>query len=242
MKKLIAIIIGILTFCSAINSPAQTIDLSNLINNTPNLVGKPITLNGQTFLVQTNADGHFIVSTIGTAGTNAFLVPASPDQAMQVAQQWISGNNPSEVTFYGTNEMEFRVGAGYLQNSGSAVAVFGLEQFMGQNYGLGIGILQGNQNGKSGTAGAYVEGLYRHPIGNVAVVAGIFGGYDNWNNRGFVGPKVGLENRSSAVLSEWLDCDYAWEGQSTSNRGLFIAGGISYAFRDFNVFSAFSKL
>lgn len=195
-------------------------------------IGTPITYKGQTFLIATNASGGYTVSTFGVAGTNVVTTPTSPEQAMEVATAWIQANNPSEKSFYSTNEIEARVGAAYVQNSGQAVAVIALDKygtFGWQNVGFGAGVMQGNNGGKSGTAGAYGETVYRKPIGNIAVIAGGMLGYDNWNEKVFGAAKVGLENRQSAHLGEFLDVIYAFEGVNT-DRGLLIAAGVIYIF------------
>ena len=129
-------------------------------------------------------------------------------------------------------EVDARVGAMYLQNSGQAVAVLSIQKyglFGYSNVGIGAGILQGNNSGKSGTAGYFGEIDYRKPIGDVAAIGGLIGGYDKWEDKPFVGVKAGLEYRQSAHLGEWLDVSYAYEN-GNSDRGLLIGGGITYSF------------
>lgn len=227
MKKNIAVLLTIATL--VIGAQAQTINLDNLL---PNLVGQLVTYKGQSFLIATNASGGYVVSSFGVNGTNIITVPTNPDQAMQVASAWIQANNPANIGYYGTNEIDARLGAAYLQNSGQAVAVLAVDKyglFGWPNIGFGGGLLQGNNGGKSGTAGAYGEVVYRKPIGDVAAVGGLIGGYDNWNSQGFFGAKAGLEYRQNPHLGEFLDADYCFEPGQT-DRGLIISGGISYAF------------
>lgn len=225
MKKMKKLLIVLLTASLVATVQAQTIQI-------PTLVGQVITYQGQQFLLSTNAMGGYQVSTIGVQGTNVFVVPATSAQAMDVVTAWINQNNPANAGYYGTNEWEARLGAAYLQNSGQAVATLSVGHWgwPWQNVGAGIGILQGNNGGKSGTAGAYGEIDYRKIIGDVAGVGGIIGGYDNWNAKPFIGGKVGLEYRQNAHLGEYVDADYAFETGGSNDRGLLISGGISYAF------------
>ncbi len=216
--------IAIVAFASAVR--AQTLP------QLPNLIGTPFAYQGQTFLISTNSTGGLDVSSFGLQGTNAIVVPTSPNQAIEVATAWINANQPANIGYYGTNEIEARLGAGYLQNSGQAVADLSVTKygtFGWANVGFGAGLLQGNNAGKSGTAGAYGEAVYRKPIGDVAGEVGVIGGYDNWNNAGFFGAKAGLEYRQNKHLGEFLDAAYAYESGQT-DRGLMIFGGVSYSF------------
>lgn len=221
--------IGLLAGCMK-EARAQT--ASSLLNNIPPIIGTPVTYQGQTFLVSTNASGGLQVYTYGVNGTNVVTVPATADQAFEVANAWIRANNPANITYYGSNEITARIGGGYLQNSGQAVAVIALDKygtFGWSNVGFGAGVLQGNNAGKSGTAGAYGEAVYRRPIGDVAAIAGVGGGWDNWNGKPFVMLKAGLEYRQNAHLGEFLDAIYAYEGNE-EDRGLIIMAGVTYAF------------
>jgi hypothetical protein len=232
MKK-IKSIIGIALFLAMVtisNAQTPTVQLPNLIG------GQAVSYKGQTFFISqvTNSDGsiHFIVNALTSDGTNAIIAPATPQDAMNVASQWIQANNPSNIGYYGTNEIDARLGVAYIQNSGQAVAVLSVDKyglFGWSNIGLGGGVLQGNNAGKSGTAGAYLEGVYRKPIGDVAWLGGVIGGYDNWNGKPFIGGKAGLEYRQNAHLGEFLDADYAFE-DIHGDRGLLISSGINYSF------------
>jgi len=196
--------------------------------------GNVFTFQGQSFLITTNVSGGLMVYTFGVQGTNTFVVPATPEQAMQVGTAWIEKNNPANIGYYNTNsEWVARIGAGYLQNSGQAVALLGVDYyglFNWPSFGVGGGILEGNNGGAQGTAGAYGELLYRKPIGDVAGEGGLVAGYDNWNREPFVGPAVGLEYRENAHLGQWLKADYAFEPGAKNSRGLGIYGGFTYAF------------
>jgi hypothetical protein len=197
------------------------------------LNGTPVQFQGQTFLISTNATGGLEVKTFGVAGTNVMTAPANPQDALNVATAWLAANNPANIGYYGTNEINARVGLLYLQNSGKAVASIGVQKyglFSMPNFGVGIGVLQGNNGGKSGTAAAFGEALYRKPIGDVAACGGIIGGYDKWNSQAFGGAKAGLEYRKSKNLGAWIDVIYVYERSDNSDKGLIIGGGVSYAF------------
>jgi hypothetical protein len=221
-------ILTILSLCVVTTTRAQSTPVY-----VPPLVGTVFSYQGQSFLISTNSAGQIVVSTFGIQGTNVMTVPTNPLQAEQVAEQWVAENNPSETNFYGTNEIDARLGAIYLQNTGQACALISIDKygtFGWQNVGFGAGIIQGqNPAQTTGTAGGYAEVLYRKPIGNVAAVGGLLAGWDNWNKNYFIGGKVGLEYRESAHLGQFVDASYSYEPHQQS-RGLAISGGISYAF------------
>lgn len=202
-------------------------------------IGTPFTLTTsagqQTFLVTTNPAGLYTLSTSGPNGTNSFTPPNNPNDWLGTAETWVAANNPANATFYGTNELDFKVGALYLQNSGQAVASLGVTKyglFGWSSIGIGAGILQGNNGGSSGTAGAYGLVEYRKVMGDVAANLGVIGGYDKWNESPFFGAKAGLEYRQSAHLGEFIDVAYAFEPSKSKNndRGLLIGGGVEVAF------------
>jgi hypothetical protein len=196
------------------------------------IIGTPFQWSGGTYLISTNSSGGLVVSQITTQGTNTMIVPVSMDQAMQVGSQWLAQNNPANISYYSTNEIIGRVGAAYLQNSGQAVVVlealkYGL--FGYSNIGISAGILQGNNGGKSGTAGEYAGIEYRKPIGDVAFNAGLGGGYDQWNTKPFGFVKAGMEYRQSPHMGEWLSIIYAFE-KSDNSRGLIVGAGVEGIF------------
>jgi hypothetical protein len=228
MKKIKTLILtAIVAMVATFTVSAQTVAVI------PPLTGNIFTYQGQSFLISTNSAGQIVVSTFGVQGTNSIVVPTSPAQAEEVASQWIAENNPSETNFYGTNEIDARLGAIYLQSSGQAAAVLSVDKygtFGWANVGFGAGIIQGQDPTKStGTAAEYAEVVYRKPIGNVAAVGGLVAGYDNWNKEPFVGVKAGLEYRESARLGQFVDVTYSYEPHEES-RGMTIGGGITYAF------------
>jgi len=229
-------------------APAQTITItstnlsealalaglaSSLSTNAQIKPGVPFTVDGrQAFIITTNGAGRYTVSSYGSAGTNTITVPSNPAELSTTAQTWLAANNVTNITYYGTNELDARVGVMYLQNSGQAVASVSVVKYGWFGYdkiGVGGGLLQGNDSGKTGTAGGWGELDYRKPIGDVAAEAGLMGGYDKWNDKAFVGVKVGLEYRQNAHLGEFITAAYAYEDENT-DRGLLIGGGITYSF------------
>lgn len=199
----------------------------------PPLVGTIFTYQGQSFLISTNSAGQMVVSSFGVQGTNVLTVPTDPLQAEQVGAAWLAQNNPNEIGYYGTNEIDARLGVIYLQSSGQAAAVLSIDKFgtfAWPNIGFGAGVIQGqNPAQSSGMAAEYAEVVYRKPIGNVAGVGGLIAGYDNWNKEPFFGAKAGLEYRESARLGQFLDVTYSYE-PNHSSRGMTIDGGVTYIF------------
>ena len=121
--------IAAIALLAAVGAQAQTLTiLTNLpaavavITGGQVLNGTPVQFQGQTFLVSTNASGGLQVETFGIAGTNVMTAPANPNDAMNVAVAWLGKNNPANIGFYGTNEINARIGILYLQNSGKAAA------------------------------------------------------------------------------------------------------------------------
>jgi len=212
---------------------APTIAGININALIPNLVGQVITYKGQSFLISTNADGSYVVSTFGVQGTNAIVVPTTPQQAFEVASAWINANNPANSGYYGTNEIVAELGAAYLQNSGQTVAFISVTKyglFGWQWLGVGAGVLQGNNGTSIGTAGFYGKAVYRKVIGDVAAEGGLIFGYDEWSSQILAGVEVGVEHRQSNHIGEFVKLIYAFEPGASSDKGLAIAGGLDYAF------------
>lgn len=226
MNRIKLTIIGAALMLAAVISQAQT--------TTPFQFGVPFQVGNQTFLITTNGTGQTLVTTVGPFGTNSVVVPMTPQEAANTALNLVAQNNPANASYYNTNgEWEARIGAAYLQNSGQAVAAlsvayWGIYSTL-PNVGLEAGVLQGNNAGQSGTAGAYGGVEYRKVIGDVAGIGGVGGGYDNWNHRPFGYVKAGVEYRQNPHLGEFVDVIYAFESVN-SNRGLLAAAGIIYAF------------
>lgn len=245
LMALLLLVLGVST------APAQVISVSgstiqqvlqlaglsaSLADNSLVKIGTPFTLTtpqgSQSFLISTNAAGLYTISTSGPAGTNSITPPSGLNGFIQQGTSWVNANDPLNITYYSTNEIDARVGVMYLQNSGQAAAVISLQKyglFGAANIGIGGGILEGNNAGKQGTAGFYGEIDYRRPIGDVAAVGGLVAGYDNWNSTPFGGVKAGLEYRQSPHLGEWIDVVVAYE-QKKSDLPMLIGGGITYSF------------
>lgn len=220
------------------NLNAQTISVATvqgLLKDGIITYGQPFDVKGQSFVVTTNETGGMNITTAGPAGSLSVNTPTSAAGALATAQQYVNENNPANKNYYGTNELVARVGACYLQNSGQTVAELGIEKYglfkaMPQ-IGLGGALFQGNDQGKSGTAGACGFIDYRRIIGDVSAQVGVGGGYDNWNASPMGVVKCDVEYRQNAHLGEFVGVGYAIEPTGVSgDRGLLIRGGINYAF------------
>lgn len=211
----------------------------------PAITGTPITVNGQTLLIETNASGGYTVSTFGPQGTNSFTPPTSITGVAQFVQNAVQNNNAANIGYYSTNgEWDLSVGGVFAQNSGGAAAQLSLERYgvikAWPNFGLGAAVLEGNQAGQNGTAAAYAFGDYRHPIGDVAISVGLGAGYDNYTSNPMGVAKVEIEYRQNKHLGEFVGVGYDFEGfgktktatgGAVSNpSGIIIGGGIRYAF------------
>lgn len=195
--------------------------------------GHTLNVNGQSFFVSTNADGLYTVTTAGPAGALSFTPPNNTESAIGTASQIVGQNNPANIGFYGTNELDVKVGVMYLQADGTAAAVLSVQKyglFGNANVGVGGGLLEGNNAGQQGTAAGYGELDYRKPIGDVACTVGVVGGFDLWHRAGFGGVKGGLEYRQNAHLGEWLDVTAVAENSSHNPFPFLIGGGVTYAF------------
>ena len=221
---------------------AQSLSLASvetLLKDGVITIGQPVTIQGQTFLVSTNAQGNYVIFTQGTGGTATVTPPTTTGQALAQAQAMVAANNPTNASFYGTNEIVGRVGAVYLQNSGQAVVEIGVEKYgwFSPNIGVGAALFQGNASGQSGTAGACGFVDYRRVIGDVSFQVGGGGGYDNWNRSWMGVIKADVELRQNAHLGEFVGVGYALEkdafggGSATANKGgLMVRGCVNYAF------------
>lgn len=209
------------------------------------ILNQPFMFQGQTFEVTTNANGTMTVVTFGPQGTNSMVVPQTANQVITFIQNAIENNNPANIDYYSTNgEWDFKLGGTYAQNTGQAAALVEVTRYglwgTAPNLGVSVGVLQGTQNGQNGTAAEFGFLDYRHPIGDVAFVGGVGGGYDELTRNPMGLAKVGVEYRQSPHLGEWTSIAYDFEGwgsqvtaagQTIGNRsGLMISGGINYAF------------
>jgi hypothetical protein len=222
------------------NPPISASTIDALLQNGLITVGTPATINGQTFLVTTNASGGYVIASTGPNGSLTVTPPTTLNGAYTSAQEFINANNPTNADLYGTNELVARLGTVYLQNSGQAVVEIGVEKYgwFDPNIGLGAALFQGNQNGKSGTAGGVGFIDYRKVIGDVSAQIGIGGGYDNWNASAMGVIKADIEYRQNKHLGEYVGVGYAIEkgsfgassGADPNKGGLMVRGGINYAF------------
>jgi len=220
------------------NTPISASTIEALLQNGLITVGSPATINGQTFLVTTNASGGYVIASTGPNGNLTVTPPTTLNGALSTAQGFINANNPTNADLYGTNELVARMGTVYLQNSGQAVVEIGVEKYgwFNPNIGIGAALFQGNQNGKSGTAGGVGFIDYRKVIGDVSAQIGIGGGYDNWNSSAMGVVKADIEYRQNAHLGEYVGVGYGLEkgfsnaSSAQTGGGLMVRGGINYAF------------
>ena len=198
----------------------------------PPITGQTITINGQSFLL-TYSNGTYVATSAGPNGSISVATPTSAADAINQIQQLVSQNNPANADYYTNNEIAARIGAIYEQNSGQTAALISVTKWgwiSSQPIGFEAALLQGNQNGSSGTAGAYGAIDYRKIIGDVAAVGGIGAGYDNYNKLAFGLVKAGVEYRQNAHLGEWVDLNYAFEPAGNASRGFGFAAGVTYKF------------
>jgi hypothetical protein len=226
------------------NGPLNTATITALLNQQLITLGQPATINGQTFIVTTNASGGYTVTTTGPNGALTVTPATTLSGALSTAEQYVNANNPTNANYYGTNEIVVSVGAVYLQNSGQAAVDIGIQKYgllsAWPNFSVGADLYQGNKSGQSGTAGGAGWIGYRKIIGDVSAQVDVGGGYDNWNATGFAAARVEVEYRQNPHLAEYVGVGYALEGtafskttatQSSANAGgLIVGGGIRYAF------------
>lgn len=188
-------------------------------------------INGQTITVAPDA---LSTSTSGPEGTNIVMTPQNNAEVVARISAMLAANDVSKSNYYAASEIEARVGAIYIQDSGQAVAQLALEKYglvkKYPNLGFGAALLEGNNGGKSGTAAFYGFTDYRKILGNVAASIGVGGGYDNWNRTAMGVIKADVEFRQGPHLGEYVGVGYAIENKSVGSRGLILGGGISYAF------------
>jgi hypothetical protein len=249
-KKILRI--GIALVAMVTHLEAQTAIINNgqitfggITFQVPAIVNTPITINGQTLLITTNASGGYTVSTSGPAGTNSFTPPTTMADAVAFAKSAVENNNPANISYYSTNgEWDLSVGGVFAQNSGQAAAQLSIERYglikAWPQFALGSAVLEGNQAGQNGTAAAYGFIDYRHPIGDVAFSFGVGGGYDNYTSKPMGIAKIEVEYRQNRHLGEFVGVGYDFEGFGNTKTavgttisnpsGLIIGGGIRYAF------------
>jgi hypothetical protein len=201
-------------------------------------IGVPTTINGVTFVVSTNTAGNYVFSIAGPNGALEYTPPTTTSGAINQAGQWIGENNPTNASYYGTNDITVRLGADYLQDNGSALIDIAVEKYglikSEPNLFAGADLYQGTRSGAQSTAGFDAVIGYRKVIGDVAAEFSGGGGYDVWAQRGFGIANVMVEYRQNAHLGEYVALSYLYEGSVPSGEadmnGLGVKGGISYTF------------
>lgn len=225
------------------NSPIPTFNWNGI--TLPLILNQPITVNGQTIIVETNQSGGMTVITYGVYGTNAFTPPTTTAGAVSTAQGWVSQNNPANIGYYSTNgEWDFKLGAVYSQNTGQAGALIDIGRYgvitSMPNIGADVGIIEGSQGGQNGTAAGFLFADYRHPIGDVCPYGGLGGGYDVLTGKPMGLVKAGVEYRQNKNLGEFVSVVYDVEGFNKTKlstggtindpSGLQITGGLTVNF------------
>jgi hypothetical protein len=215
--------------------------ITTLLQNGIITIGQPttLTINGQTqtFTVNTNPAGLYVISTSGSAGTATVTQPTTTAEVFAQMQSMIANNNPTNRDYYGTNELVARVGAIYLQNSGQAAIEIGVEKYglfkSLPQFGIGAALFQGNKQGQSATAGAIGFIDYRYIIGDVSAQIGLGGGYDNWNKCPIGVVKFDIEYRMSPHMGTYVGLGYGLEQGSINNSqkgGLMARAGANWSF------------
>ena len=233
--------IGAVMLATAVR--AQTIDaaqISSLLSQGVIKVGTTNTINGVSFVANTNAQGIFTFTILSQSGSVTYMPPTTPQGALNQAQQWIGENVASNADYYGANDIEARLGACYLQNSGQALIAIALEKYglvkSVPQIGVGIDLYQGTKQGVQSTAGADATLDYRKVIGDVAAEFEGGYGYDNWLNKTFGTAKALVEYRSNAHIGAYVGLSYNYEGVNVSTvsgdniAGLGVIGGVTYSF------------
>lgn len=221
------------------NATLPASQIESLLGNGFLKVGEPLNINGTSYLATTNASGGYTFTITKGESSLSFTPPTTAQGALDQAQTWINENNPTNITFYGTNDIEISLEAAYMQDSGSALigltaGKYGLIKPFPQ-IGVEAELFQGTLNGKQSTAGAVANLTYRKPIGDVAVTAALGAGYDNWSQKLVIDAKAEVEYRLNPHLSSFVDVRYNYEGIKAANDassigGLGIGGGVRYSF------------
>ena len=247
-KIQIAVVLASLA-CALFTVPAKaqsasspTDILTTLLNKQLVPLDTPITIQGQTFVVTTNQSGGYTFVSYGPAGNVTNTPPTTIGGAGQAMQQMLADNNPALTNYYSTNEIVASLGAVYVQNSGQAAVKLAVEKYglikSLPSWSAGAAVLQGNNSGKSSTAGGYGFVNYRRIIGNTAAEIGAGGGYDNWNSEPMGIGQFEVEQRISKTLGTYAGVGYALEPRSHSGQGggLIAGGGVRYSFASLNPF------
>src|SRR6185312_1984392 len=119
-----------LTLSSRAQAPAPVATIQWNGVTLPAIVGTPITVNGQTLIIETNQSGGYTITTYGPNGTNSVTPPMTMADAAARAGQFVNANNPANISYYSTNgEWDLSVGGVFAQNSGQAAAQLTLERY-----------------------------------------------------------------------------------------------------------------
>ena len=137
----------------------------------------------------------------------------------------------TSVNLFTPKEVEFRLGACYVQKTGEAGTVLAVEKWgiLSTNINnFGIGAESITSGSDQAAEFAYVA--YRKCLGNVAGIAFLGGGYADIDKSplGVLGAR--LEYRTTAHIGTWASASYGLTTRTENKRGLLIAGGLSYAF------------
>lgn len=241
------IAIGVAALLAAFSIQAQTqantisaSTITSLLNDGLIKIGVPTTINGVTFVVSTNVTGGYLFSVSSPNGALEFTPPTTEAGALNQAGQWIGANNPTNASYYGTNDITIRLGADYLQDSGTALIDIGVEKYglikSQPNLYVAGDLYQGTKSGVQSTAAFDAKIGYRKVIGDVAAGFDVGAGYDLWSGEGYVTGNVKVEYRQNAHLGEFVQLGYNQEfGHSGDSSGinvggLGVKGGITYTF------------
>lgn len=226
--------------CTAVRAQTNTISASSitsLLNDGLVKLGVPTTINGVTFVVSTNSTGGYLFSVSSPNGALEFAPPTTEAGAINQAGQWIGENNPTNASYYGTNDITIRLGADYLQDSGTALIDIGVEKYgllkSQPNIYVAADLYQGTKSGVQSTAAFDCKIGYRKIIGDVAAGFDAGGGYDLWSGEGYLTGNVKVEYRQNAHLGEYVQLGYNYEFGSPAGAnvgGLGVKGGITYTF------------
>ncbi len=246
MKKILILVAATLlsaAICARAQTASPTDVLTSLLNKQLVPLDTPITIQGQTFVVTTNQTGGYTFISYGVGGSVTNTQPTNLTGFGQFVADAVKNNNPALKTYYNTNELIGSLGAVYVQNSGQAAVKVSVEKYglikSLPSWAVGAAVLQGNNNGKSSTAGAYGFVNYRRVIGDVAAELGVGGGYDNWNEQPMGVVQFEVEKRISQNLGTYAGLGYALEPKAKSGNGggMIVGGGVRYSFASLNPFA-----
>jgi opacity protein-like surface antigen len=132
------------------------------------------------------------------------------------------------TNLFAPKEVEFRLGAVYVQKTGQAGTLLAIEKWdlLAKDFGFGAeSITSGNEQ-----AAEFAYVAYRKTLGNVAGIVFLGAGYADIDKSalGVIGGRI--EYRTSAHLGAWTSVSYGLESKATNRRGMVIGAGVNYAF------------